>query len=335
MKYLPMRRHLCSTSGFNERRRSGSLRAALHMRRGMALACLCAWLLAAAALGAGKLPAVVPAHYLPFHFSSFSDSPEVFTEAFAAPPRANARVGAWLPPEDSGRGVIRAGIVSHHLLIKDLIADFFRTMALSTKPRTIVVLGPNHRDRGQDRIAVARLPWKTPFGMLPTDEGLVDDLVRQGLAAINEDAFFDEHSVGALVPFIRHYFPRTRVVCLIVRPDAAPEACFRLGRFLAGYPGGRVLVLGSLDFSHYKASARAQADDEATWPVLQSLDPAWAGSAVVDSRAVLRAVLSFCQAAGTRPPEVVHHTDSGLLSGEPDVPCTSYYNLFFRRKCRY
>ncbi len=260
-------------------------------------------------------------------YSSFSDDSTIFVKAYRDSSLVRHLDERGAAPQI---GAIRGGIVSHHLLIGSVIARYFEELGEQMHPRTVIILGPNHRARGKDAIAVSRLPWKTPFGFVDADGALIGRLLSGGLAVENEDAFFQEHSIGALVPFLKRTFPEARVVPLIFRKDADTSACMRLGRWLATNTDRSTLLLGSMDFSHYKTSALARQDDARSLPVLAALAVDDVGKVTVDSRPALRTLLLACRDMGAYDASVVFHSNSGILLRVPDTPCTSYINILFR-----
>jgi len=267
-------------------------------------------------------------YYLPSQYAVRSEDRQFYAEAIS---RARARDGAGPAPVSTSGSIVRWGLVSHHLLIRDLIAKFFETLSSRARPRTIVILGPNHYLRGVAPIAVSRLAWKTPYGFLSPGEGLIATLLRDTLAAVDEDAFYNEHSIGALVPFVRYYFPRALVVPIILRPDVDTATARRLASFLSRLDPG-VLCIGSLDFSHYKPSSVAWGEDSITYDVIAHFDPSRWGEASVDSHIILRVILQSCNLLGAHEITMVRHTNSGELEKRPDLPCTSYMNMLLSQK---
>ena len=266
-------------------------------------------------------------------YSSYSDDASVFTTAFGCSSRRvqDAVAHLALAPR---KEEIRAGIVSHHLLVKDLIAEYFEVLTTTVKPRTIVILGPNHHARGSALIAVSSLPWKTPFGVVDADTQIVARLMASHLVEENDDAFFHEHSIGALVPFIRHSFPAARIVPIIFRRDADSATCSRLGEWLAQNTDHRTFLLGSMDFSHYKTSADAEEEDRRSLPVLVACNPSRVREAYVDSHPALMALLTACREEGAVRAYVLQHTNSGILLHQPQKPCTSYIDMVFAQSTR-
>lgn len=264
-------------------------------------------------------------YYLAEQYSVFSDDRAYFSRSIAA---AQSRLSASARnPAFAGKGV-RIGIVSHHLLIRNLIAEYVLRLAEESHPKTIILLGPNHASRGPYRVTISELPWKTPFGLVQPDRALAREL--EGIASVDEDAFYNEHSIGALVPFIRYVFPRSKIVPLIFRSDTDTATAAMLARILASRCSEDVLIIASLDFSHYKTSAVAMEQDSATFEIIREFDVSRYREAFVDSRPVLYTVLAICRELQLTRIEVIHHTNSALEEGKPEELCTSYMNLFFR-----
>jgi AmmeMemoRadiSam system protein B len=230
--------------------------------------------------------------------------------------------------------VIRWGVVSHHLLVRDLIAEYFLRLSSLVHPATVVLMGPNHYMRGNAPIAVSRLPWKTPFGLLNTDTRIIDDLIHKGLAVVDEDAFYNEHSVGALVPFIRFCFPGAAVVTIVVRPDVDTCTSGKLARYVASNSSPAVLFLASLDFSHYRTSGVAETEDSITYGVLSRFELSRAREAFVDSHVIFRTIIESCILLDAREITMIHHTNSGELEHNPALPCTSYMNMILSQDAR-
>ena len=235
------------------------------------------------------------------------------------------------PLTGGGNGRVRARTISHHLFIRDLIARYFNELARRVHPGTIILIGPNHHARGRSPIAISALRWKTPFGFVDPDISRIREIAGTGLAQVEEEPFVHEHSIGALVPFIRRTFPGARIVPIIYKKDAERRDCVKLAEVIAGEMEGAV-VLASLDFSHYKTSSEAEAEDKASLGVLRSL--AWdrVDEAFVDSRPALLTLMSLCRIIGAGSVEVIEHTNSGILSHDPAVPCTSYINTFIKER---
>ena len=263
-------------------------------------------------------------HYLSCQYSTFSEDRLFYGEAIR-----QAR-GSHRSAYRGNGGRISLGIVSHHLLVKDLISSYFERLCRETRPSTIVLVGPNHRSRGTAPVAISALAWKTPFGIVQPDLEVVHALARSNLAEINEDAFYDEHSIGAVVPFLRGFLPGTRIVPVAIRSDADSAQVMQLADWLAEKITSDILVIGSMDFSHYQPSPIAIQEDEQTLAIIRDFRTDQWRRAYVDSRKTLLLLLHIAGRISSRDFEMVHHTNSGILLNKENAPCTSYINGFFR-----
>jgi AmmeMemoRadiSam system protein B len=163
--------------------------------------------------------------------------------------------------------------VPHHLLARDLIARTFWLASGSAYDR-VIVLSPDHYGKGRTPITVTGADWRTAFGTLNGDTAAAEALLRAPGTATG--SFFpQEHGIGAVMPFIRRFFPTARIVAVAIRVDA-PRAA--LDAFLPALEGvasrGRTLVVQSTDFSHYLTPTQARARDQQTLDVLASGDAA-------------------------------------------------------------
>ncbi len=277
-----------------------------------------------AGTGNAGLPEARP-FYLPYQYSSFAEDTALYANAYKCAAEAEFENRGT-----AGEGHVVAGTISHHLFIRNLIAGYFRDLARLVHPSRILLIGPNHHARGRSPVAISALRWRTPFGFVEPDTAAARRIAETGLARIEEEPFVNEHSIGALVPFIRRSFPGAKIVPVIFKKVADRGDCVELGKVLAGFRDS-TLVIASLDFSHYKTSAEAEKEDAASLRVLRSFSADRVDKAYVDSRPALATLLSFSREAGARSFEVVQHTNSGILSHKPLVPCTSYINAFITR----
>ncbi len=262
----------------------------------------------------------------------------------------------------AGRPLL-AAVVPHHLAAGHLAAGLFSFLS-ADPPRVVVLVGPDHFRAGP-RVGVSLASWRTMAGTVETDADLVEALLGAGLAQDAAQAQDGEHSVGALMPFLRHYLPGAKVVPLTLRGDVSYEEAVALGRFIRGWaegaaaggtgdgvdggggnavaggaeasgcratgPGvGGVLVVASVDFSHYLSRAEADANDALTlqalqrgdWPTLFAL-----GSGYLDSPGSLAVAFAFAGRTDRPSLEAVAHTNSASLLGRADLPETTSHFL--------
>jgi AmmeMemoRadiSam system protein B len=231
-------------------------------------------------------------------------------------------------------------VVPHHLVAGHLVAGALAYLAVEP-PATVIIVGPDHFRAGP-RVGTSLGVWRTAGGVVEPESDLVAALLLGGMAEEAWRAQEGEHSVGALVPFVRSLLPGARVVPITVRGDLSYEEAVALGKWLrewadgrgkgdAGVRLGRVVLVASVDFSHYLDRREAEKRDVRTIAALESGD--WAalfgmGSEYLDSPASLAAAFAFAGSVEKPRFAVVAHTNSATLLGRLDLAeTTSHYLL--------
>jgi AmmeMemoRadiSam system protein B len=225
-------------------------------------------------------------------------------------------------------------IVPHHLLAADLISETFSNLN-GDDYETVILISPNHFDIGEGKILSTAYPFDTPYGRLDSDTKLFRQLAKEGIISPNEDVFTREHGILGEVSFIKKYLPEAKVLPLVLKSTLSDSEADALAERLAMIARAkRALVVLSADFSHYKTSKEAQADDKKSLAVLSSGDPLLAGGAEIDTRPGLRAVMGYARALGDEF-LLLNNSNSALLANKPDVQeTTSYITAYFVRKHR-
>lgn len=258
------------------------------------------------------------------HFSFWSDNPQPFLDAIKNSP------GQALPTPLAGDRVC-GGILTHHFLASGLMVRFFAGLKDQDSPETIILLGPNHFHQGLADISISSLPWKTPFGVLQTDRQLVRQIAKAIQLPEDTEAFTGEHSVGVLIPFLKYYFPQSRVVPVLIDVNTDTNRLHQLRDVLsARMMNPKTLLLLSMDFSHDSVAAIADARDEQAQEVISSMDASKTNELQVDCRKGLWLLLESLKGPGCDRVQINEHTNSAQLTGKPDQPnVTSYFTIYF------
>ncbi|MGE5675133.1 MAG: AmmeMemoRadiSam system protein B [Mycobacterium leprae] len=234
-------------------------------------------------------------------------------------------------PAPRGEGRLVGGLTSHHGVAGGVIAQLFLEVG-ERPPATVILVGPNHANRGQQAIT-GRRSWATDFGPVETDQALVDRLVAAGLATVDEETLSPEHAMGALMPYVKYVAPHAKVVPLILSRSMSLADVRALAQFLAPLTGPDRPLIASVDFSHYLTAAEAEEKDEVTLAAIQQrdLDALWRmGPEYLDSPQSLGLLLLTMQTVGASGPEIAAHTNSGRLLRNPALACTSYFTFKYR-----
>ena len=169
--------------------------------------------------------------------------------------------------------------VPHHLLAADLIARTFRVAERNHYDK-IVVLFPDHFKKTRRPFATTHRSFETVFGTVQTSEEDVSRLLVDGRIVEESDLFTKEHGLGALLPYVKHFFPGTPIVPIAVSIKSTRDEWERLIADLSPVITDETLILQSTDFSHYLTHHEAILRDQEVLNILAAND--------VDALATLR-----------------------------------------------
>lgn len=239
--------------------------------------------------------------------------------------------GALQFPAQKNHVRARGGIVPHHLLASPLIAEFFAGL---DEPATIILIGPNHEDRGRGKILTSAYRWRTAFGDVEPDDALIKRLLDSPMIDVDEASLELEHSVVDLMPYIKYYMPQARVVPIIFSSKLSEDELDRFSELIARVMQGSTMLIASVDFSHYLSSAVAEQKDRETLMAMNRRDyPAIMrlGSDHLDSPASIVLLLKAMETQGARMQPILRHTNSSLLQHADYRSTTSYFTVYFTK----
>jgi AmmeMemoRadiSam system protein B len=234
------------------------------------------------------------------------------------------------------KGTILAGVVPHHLVAGRLIMGFMDSLA-EQNPGLLIVIGPNHHNL-EGKVITGMYDWQTPDGPVKADQETVNILLEKGIAVKNEKVLSTEHSVGNIMPFIKRFTPKAKVVPIILHHDVSQKELDSLLNVLEPILAAKKgIILASVDFSHYLTRSQAQEKDRYTLKVMKDFDLATLfklGNDYLDSPASLASVFLYAQRKGVRGFAVLENTNSGELLKNDLMETTSYFSLVFSDDCR-
>lgn len=223
------------------------------------------------------------------------------------------------------------GIIPHHLMVKDKIALYFEGIK-EKKYETIVLIGPNHFLKGSNKILLSSAKWLTPYGDLYPDTDLINKIVSADAGKIEEDPFGAEHSISGLVGFIKKSFPDSKLVPIILKPNATEEECDSLAKNIYKYTDPeKTLVLASVDFSHYQPANVADFHDQESNNIIETFDFSRIYNLEIDSPPSIYTVLKYLDYAGAKKSTLIFSTNSGYLINKPEEPTTSHNFFYFQK----
>lgn len=239
-----------------------------------------------------------------------------------------------LPDNFPENQTIKAGIFPHDLTHAEYIAHFLKNLK-KQNPKNILLIGPNHFERGVSNILTTKVSWSTPFGKVLANEEIVFKLLQS--TAAHEDALTiqQEHSINGILPYLAYYLPETHLIPLIFKSELNLRDIHYLVTTLDTILPADTVILASVDFSHYLISEEAKTKDAITTSILKTLDYQKIMSFgsrfndYTDSPPSIALLLSWLSKNNIRNIKILFQTNSGILANNFTQPVTSYFEVVY------
>lgn len=223
---------------------------------------------------------------------------------------------------------VKGGIIPHHQLPGFIIAQFYKGLE-NQNPNTIILLGPNHYEKGNYFALSSNNSWPTPYGYVVPNKEIIDKLTSYNFIQIDNNDVANDHSVGTSMPFIKYFLPDTKVVPIILSGKMTQQETEKLASILATLD---LPIVASVDFSHNLKSADAQEKDIKTLKILKTFDTKQVfslNSDYLDSPPSIAVLLSSMQKMKKTNNKVLQNTNSGILTNNYTSPTTSYFSIIY------
>lgn len=201
--------------------------------------------------------------------------------------------------QESSKEKMYGGIISHHFLMAREIAGLL-SMFANQKPKTIVIIGPNHFGVGDGNVLISEYDYDTPYGVVNNNRKIVTKLIGSGVVELDERPFAKEHSISTLVGFIKYFLPDTNIVPIIVKRYTPEDERDRLANELIEILSEDDIVFGSVDFSHHINEVASEFHDDRTISIINDFDFERLQSTEVDCPESLEVVLRYLESKGAK-----------------------------------
>jgi hypothetical protein len=241
---------------------------------------------------------------IPYVYNETENEPQNFTEPkhSVSIPRDLFIWSAENPRiRDFGDGRIIAGVVPHHDTAAVMISGFF-SQAARFEYDTVIILAPNHSNDFA-KIITSYRDWD--IGVM-TDRDFTEELLAADLpSALSHEHIENDHSVNILIPYIGYYLPDTKVAPVLLNRKLGLDEIIGLFNWLKDYTSDKnVLLVASIDFSHFLTAPLAAERDRATSAAIYARD-FWRihtmGDDYLDSPAALIIFLKYLDSLGIEP----------------------------------
>jgi len=225
-----------------------------------------------------------------------------------------------------------AGIVSHHNLAREYIDKWFFYLSKTRYPKRFFIISPDHYKLSLQHYSLTEGFWKTSFGVVESDVYIVREMKDQLNIDLDDRVFGIEHGVYTIIPYIKKYFPDSKVVVIVTSGDSEVNTLTAgyLADVLENYfdDEGKIenFLIISSDFSHNGNLIETNINDELSKKyLLNSADVSW-NTVICDNRAGIF-VLDRLGKKKMKS-RIIFHTNSMEISGY-DQDITSYFFTFF------
>jgi len=232
---------------------------------------------------------------------------------------------------------IAAGVVPHHLLAKETIADFFSYISQDKPhPDTIILLSPDHFNSAslEEEISFITVSWESgpsEIKGIPVDTSLLQKLALENNLISSNSAITLDFGITNLLPFLKSYFNQVKVVPILVPGNITRNEVTRLVESIDRLSSPDTMMIASVDFSHYLPSEVASFHDQKSIRVLSNFEEEHFENIEVDSWAALYAVRLYARLRESENPLIIAHKNSTDFLPFPQEETTSYLSVVFQR----
>jgi len=138
-----------------------------------------------------------------------------------------------------------------------------------TQAKRIIVIGPSHHHNFEGISGSYYEAFQTPCGNIPIDTPYLIALAKTFNISFQEKAHKKEHSTEVQMPFIQHFFPKTKVIELIYGKVDTNELSKIIIALLSN-PDNLVVI--SSDLSHFHNLDNAKKHDNICLSSISKLD---------------------------------------------------------------
>ncbi|MCL2047221.1 MAG: AmmeMemoRadiSam system protein B [Defluviitaleaceae bacterium] len=215
---------------------------------------------------------------------------------------------------------IAAGVVPHHDTAAAMISGFF-AQAARFEYDTVIILAPNHENNAA--IVTSYRDWE--IGVFAHREFAADLLAARVGAEIDHEYVERDHSAAILMPYIEHYLPHTKVAPVLLGRSLGFDGTLRFYDWLKNWvseSGESVLLVASVDFSHFLDVPNAAEHDRITWEAILARDYLKIhamNSSFLDSAAAMIVWLNYLHDLGIEPRLIDRKSSADFVAGLEQV----------------
>ncbi len=145
----------------------------------------------------------------------------------------------------------------------------FNIIKNKINPKRIIVIGPSHKFKFQGASVSLYENYETPLGVLEIDLEYAQNLEQQYDFLYFDDKIHCEHSTETQMPFVKYYFPNTKVIEIVYGDCSYQNISNVINEILKDDDN---FIIISTDLSHFYTLDEAQAVDNICLNAINNLD---------------------------------------------------------------
>jgi predicted class III extradiol MEMO1 family dioxygenase len=212
----------------------------------------------------------------------------------------------------SSPAVIRAAVITHHLLAQSMIINLGKKLAAEAPIPRIVIIGPNHDEVGDSHLLTDDPALAKLYPVLESTPKLVNN----------------DHACYAPRGVLQSYLPTSSFSCILVSSRITPSEMTDLAGILRSNLGVTGVLVASVDFSHYLPQQNADQNDKISLKYLSAFDsPSLLklGNNFLDSPYTLAILFKYLKLIGISHFDIINHLNSAQILKTPDLSSTTGY----------
>jgi AmmeMemoRadiSam system protein B len=222
-------------------------------------------------------------------------------------------------------------IVPHFEPVSFLTRDALKEVDM--KPDIVILIGPNHFEEGSRPVIIgeyssSKLRVRPKFAL--------EEMKRfrsMGFASQEDFVISADHSIGTPLSILSEQFPDAKILPIVLKYRQNEDDMQKLILALQSISSKNILLVASVDFSHYLSSDIASSKDAETQKYIQNHDYKRIealSSDYIDSPWTLITFLKYLEQNGLSEGRELSHTNTGKLAGQTIESSTSFFTYIFK-----
>ena len=197
----------------------------------------------------------------------------------------------------------------------------YEKLASIGKPKTVIIMGPNHTGYGPPVSVFPDGKWITPLGEVEVDSDAAQLILENSdVAQADTSAHMMEHSIEVQLPFLQYIYKDGFKIVPITMMDQSPKAADDLSRAINRYITIHppTLVMASTDLNHYEDHKTTSEKDKLIIQAIEQMDPRLLYSSVYEAGVSMCGYgpVAVLLLLNLGKPKILKHATSGEVSGD-------------------